>query len=396
MALSLTGSVTNYSFGFLGNDTGGNRDVGAGMFAMNTSYAVTGGAEDTNDNGTPSGEIIINGGTVGTPDANTGRAVLSLTTASGTTNYAYYVVSPTELVAVGTDASAPQTLLDILQQQQTGVGGLTVCKPSPPANNCQSALEFNGSSTGTAVPEAQIGVVTFDGSGNIARTDGLPGYYADQNLGGAISTVSYSAGTYSLDATCGSLTTCGRVTLTLPGDSTPPVWYLVAPGQAFSVGTDTTAVISGTVQPQSGGPFTIASLLGSYLGGTITPVLPVITNEVDVEFTPPPGGTLDITYDNAGPSGFYSGLTYNGLPYDCGTLGQPACTAMGTAFGRFEVTNPDDNGQLTILYLVSGSAGATGSKTGVVEMNVGDVVGTVGSGSKTVVDTHPRLTVLGR
>ena len=76
---------------------------------------------------------------------------------------------------------------------------------------------------------AANGVLSFDNNGNITRTDGLPAYYTDQNVGGTVSQVTYASGTYSVDATCGSITTpCGRVTVNLSGYD-EPVWYLTLP-----------------------------------------------------------------------------------------------------------------------------------------------------------------------
>jgi hypothetical protein len=66
-AMTFSGSPQNYSFGFFGNDSGGHRLAGAGMFALSSTLAVTGGAEDTNDNGTASGELPITGGSFSLP-----------------------------------------------------------------------------------------------------------------------------------------------------------------------------------------------------------------------------------------------------------------------------------------------------------------------------------------
>lgn len=75
--MALPPNASSYAFGFFGNDSGGNRLAGAGMFAL-SSLNVTGGAEDTNDNGTASGELSITSGTMSSPDGITGRGTLSL------------------------------------------------------------------------------------------------------------------------------------------------------------------------------------------------------------------------------------------------------------------------------------------------------------------------------
>src|SRR6202000_3530817 len=114
------------------------------------------------------------------------------------------------------------------------------------------------------------------------------GYFTDESIGGTSQQNSLNR-TYSVDPTCGPITTpCGRVTVNLPGPPTQPVWYLVATNQAFVVGSDA-LVQQGQLIPQTvpNNGFTLSGLLGSYLGGTITPSLASIYNEIDVSFTPP-------------------------------------------------------------------------------------------------------------
>ncbi len=391
----------SYTFGLFGTDPSGNRYAGAGAFALNTSLAVTGGAEDTNDNGTASGEQFITGGSFTSPDSH-GRGTATLMVGSNPVNYAYYVASSaskTELIAVATDSGAPMTLVDVLQQQSVGAtGGLVLCASG---SMCQGALELDGAapSGSSTVPEVELGVASFSGCsgspcvGNFSRSDNLPPYYVDQSVGGTLDSVSYTGGTYSIDATCGMLTTpCGRLTLDLQGPSNQPVWYLVTTGQAFVVGNDSD-VLQGSLQPQSppSGGFGLPNLLGSYLGGSITPVLPSITNEIDVTGTPPPGGIWAQNYETSGPGGPQTGLSL-----DC-TAGTPGCpyvldTTYGAAFGKFEIT--DNSSQtISILYLAGGGlVGATGGKAGVVGLNVG----VLQSNGSVQPDPNPRLSTYGR
>ncbi|HUI84074.1 MAG TPA: Ig domain-containing protein [Candidatus Binatia bacterium] len=383
-------NAAGYAFGLFGNDPGGNRYAAAGTFTINSSFAIA-GEEDTNDNGTVASQVQITGGTVTTPDS-TGRGTLTLTTASGTTNYVYYVAnaSETELVAIQTDASA-QSIVDVVQQGLAagGTGGLVLCKQG---STCQSVVALNGVSGGTPVPVGVVGAATFDGSGNIARTDGLPAYFTDQSVGGTFSQVSYTSGTYSSDSS-------GRITVNLQGASCPQsvcqVWYLVGPGQAFAVGTDA-MVMSGTLQPQTGAPFGAPSILGSYLAGTITPVLSSVTNEIDVASTPPPGGIFALQYETGGSAGAltqpasFSG-TYGLDPTYGAPLGRFAVCASNadycTSF-MYDANNPP----LSIVYVFGGSAGATGAKTGLFGLNLG-VLQMDGSA---IVDPNPRLTLYGR
>ena len=421
---NLTGGFT-YTFGMFGTDPAGNRYAGAGAFALsgNGALAVTGGAEDTNDNGTLSGEQFITGGSFSTPDVNTGRGTATLMVAGHAVNYVYYVASGTELIAVASDSGAPATVLDIMQQQGVAPGsGPVLCKSG---SNCQGALELSGIGNGGGgpVPEVELGVASFDGSGNFARTDMLPPYYVDQSVGGTLNSISYggngqSAGTYSIDSSCGPNypNSCGRITINIQGLTNQPVWYLVTTGQAVVVGGDAD-VLEGTLQPQAPptGGFVLESLLGSYLGGSIAPTLPSVTNEIDVAGTPPPGGVWTQLYETSGPTGAQTGLSFTGS-YNIDTVdlvGQ--CDAMsgancyGPAFGRFAICAPmttaycsgstafmfdPNNPPVSIAYVAGGAGvGATGGKAGLATMNLGIVNTQTGTAT---LDTNPRITILGK
>ncbi len=220
---SVSGGIASYAFGIFGNDASGGRYAGAGMFALgassNGAQPVTGGEQDINDNGTISSQVSITGGSLLTSDPATGRGTYSLTTSSGTTNFTYYLVTSTELVSMETDSGGPFTLVDLIPQQNAGASGQF--------NNAslkgQSVVELDGIATSISPtsPSAAIGVVAFDGNGNIAgptATDGtvLPGYYTDESDGGTLSTVQYATGTYNVDPTCGLINQpCGRVTVNL-------------------------------------------------------------------------------------------------------------------------------------------------------------------------------------
>ncbi len=385
---TVSGLISNYSFGSFGNDMAGARYAAAGMFALgntvNGSQPVSGGEEDTNDNGTVSSQVAITGGSLVQADPTTGRGTYSLTTSSGTSNYVYYVVSSTELVSLDIDSSGPSTLADILQQQAAGSLGF-----SNSSLTGQTLIQLNGlaTSNGSLVPSAAVGVATFDGAGNIARTDGISGYYTDESDGGVVSAVQYTSGTYNLDATCGSIQqACGRVTVTLPSAPAQPVWYLVTLDQAFVLDTSP-AVMSGSFQSQSvpATGFFVGSILGSYLASTITPVLPSVTNELDISITPPPAGNWNQQFDASGPNGTVNQAFFAG-GYNCGAT-IPNCDAFDTALGRFVVTGPGKAASdVQIVYVIGAGTGTTGTKGSVVGLNVGQQ-------SDGTPDPNPRITV---
>ncbi len=385
-------TVGNYAFGFFGNDSSGDRYAGAGTFALNGSGNITSGAEDTNDNGTASGQLAITGGSFPATafNPNSGRGTFSLTVGSNTYNYAYYTSNHTtstsgvsaNLIAVETDTASgsPATLMSLQQQPSAGV----TQQFSNATLKGQSIIQMNGVSSTS--PAAEIGVAAFDGNGNITGpgTAGLPGYFTDESVGGTLSENSYS-GTYSVASN-------GRVTVNLTGDTYQPVWYLVSTNTAFAVGTDP-MVMSGSLTQQTVPTkgFTIANLLGSYLGGTITPTTSSVTNELDVAATPPPGGIWAvISYDTNGPAGILNNQTFTG-DYDCNGPGQTACSTIAAQYGRFEVTTTPTQGApvISIMYVLgAGGAGVTGgTKSGLVSLNAGQYNGTV--------DPNPRITAYG-
>jgi hypothetical protein len=393
-ATTVTGLLTNYSFGLFGNDSSGARYAATGMLALGNSTGnsqpIT-GEEDINDNGNVnngnglSQPISIRGGSLVQADPVTGRGTFTLTTSAGTLNYVYYVVSSTELVAVDFDSSGPSTLADILQQQVAGsLGGFTNGSLTG-----QALIQLNGlaSSNGSLVPSAAVGVVTFDGAGNIARTDGISGYYTDQSDGGVVNPVQYATATYNVDATCGLVQqACGRVTVTLPAGAPEQVWYLVAEDTAFVVAT-TPAVMSGSFQSQSmpSNGFNVGSILGSYLANTITPVLPSVTNELDVSITPCCGGIWNQRFDASGPFGIVNQVLFTG-GYNCGAT-FPDCDTFDTSLGRFVVTGPaKGTSDVEIVYVIGSGAGTTGNKGGLVGLNVGKQ-------SDGTPDPNPRITV---
>ncbi|MGA2903137.1 MAG: Ig domain-containing protein [Candidatus Korobacteraceae bacterium] len=395
---SLPANGANYAFGLFGNDPRGNRYAGAGTFSINASGDVTSGEEDTNDNGTWSGgPITITGGSLAPDPNNPGRGIAALTTSSGTATYVYYVASDSELVAIQTNAGGPVTIADVQQQTSAGLTGpLTLCKAG---STCHSVLELNGVSTssGAAEPVAAIGVVadtgTTNSTGNIAGPGMLPGYYTDQSVGGTYTLVSYDTGTYTVDSS-------GRVTVDLQGATNQPVWYLSGTGQGFALGTDST-VMSGTLQsqtvPTSG--FTLANFLGSYLGGTITPVLPTVTNEIDQASTPPPGGKWAQHYLTSGPLGLPPLQTFQGSyaidPTYGAAYGRFAVCATNNEYctGTTKFTYNPNNPPVDILYIFgSSSAGATGGKSGLGGLNLGILQ----PSGDAVVDPNPRVTAYGR
>lgn len=129
-------------------------------------------------------------------DAATGRTRIT----SGGTKAVLYLVSNTKAFVLGTDTSASS--------------GLIETQSAPPFTNAS----LKGNYLGGTIPWPQLHVVSLvaaDGNGNVRFTSDLSGPI------GLMSNVTVS-GTYSVDA-------AGRAVLTVAGDSTPEIFYVVSP-----------------------------------------------------------------------------------------------------------------------------------------------------------------------
>ena len=120
------------------------------------------------------------------------------------------------------------------------------------------------------------------------------------------STSCIRSGTYSVAAN-------GRVTLSSSFETNPPILYLVGRNQAFVVGTDS-LVTSGILDAQSSPPFTNLSILGTYLGGTVTPALSSVTNAASWAFSDGNVRYQRVPESTSGPSGPGSSQLSGHLP----------------------------------------------------------------------------------
>jgi hypothetical protein len=285
----------NLAFGATGVDLAGSRYASAGGFQINATGALTSGEIDINDAGTKTTAASLTG-SYSAPDPTTGRGTASLSVnRAQAENFSYYLVSATEMVQVSTDqvsATSPLTLTSVLRTVSAGAGFTNV------ALKGVSVLQSNGVNPNGGSPEA-IGVAgLFTGDGT---TDGNGFGNAtllfDQNTGGTLAQQQVTGGQYNVNQLN------GRVTLNEFG-GTPPVLYLVNVKQAFVIGTDGNAT-SGVLAPQIAGTtgvLSTSSVLGAYVGGSVTPVLPAVTNQVDWLFADG-NGNISISQDSSGPGG---------------------------------------------------------------------------------------------
>ena len=244
-----TGSYNaNYAFGLVGSDNNSpsNRYAAAGQFNVNGSGAFSGQA-DTDDG--CAGSCIATGA-LNSGDfsiASNGRGTATLTFSSEpSVDYVFYAVSSSEMLMMAVDR---ETVPYILAGQAIEQTSNAFTSASLSGN---SVFEQEGLVTGIT-PDASIGI--------FSASSGTYSITSDENLGGTLSS----------PATSGSYTVASNGRVVLTSSSAAPILYLIAPNQAFLVGTDN-EVTSGLFLPQSGSGFSNASLDGNYQGGSFQPV----------------------------------------------------------------------------------------------------------------------------
>ena len=320
---------------------------------------------DANDSGNvnsgngTSSPIPFSSSNVSAVNATTGRGTVGIDVSGvGTLNFAYYVVSASQLLLVQTDAiTGPGGSLftgQILQQSGTFTAA---------SLDAVGVLETQGLDTNNspATPDAQAGFFTPNGSGSLSVT-------LDDNDGGTMSTGTAS-GTYSVASN-------GRVTTTLTGENHPPLLYMIAKNQAILLSTGG-KVSFGTLTPQVGSSFTLASLDGNYLGGNEQPV------DSNVK--------ANLIQINANGAGSLTGTQYQ--VQNCGSgCWEPESSTIpagltyqpvsGGPAGKFEI----DEGGVPQVYLYIINDNTSGSGQAVI-LNVGS-----SSDGNCTNDCNPSLT----
>ena len=214
---------------------------------------------------------------------------------------------------VSTDPSPANLTVWSISQQQVSSLGL----------NGVGVVEVTGVdlSGGSPVSEAEEGLLTTDGHGNGSIS-------IDQNDGGTLNQL-HGSGTYSVAGN-------GRVTLSSSFGTNPPVIYLAGRNQGFIVGTDN-LVSSGILDAQSSPPFTNLSILGTYLGGTVTPALSSVTNAASWAFSDG-NGNIRVSESTSGPSG--PGSSQLSGTYQVDGTGRGTLTLNGSPAGIVYVVAP--------------------------------------------------------
>jgi len=329
-AFSVGAIKGNYAFGFLGADAKGNRYGLAGEFGADGAGNITGGQLDSDDDGTLGTAVSFTGTYAASFFMNTnlmdtnGRGTATLTTSSGTTNYSFYVVSASSLLMMETDAvSAGNPLVSGPVVLQSGYGSF-----GNGSLNLTSVVQTTAT-CGSGSAQAEAGVLT--------ALNGTVSLTADRNCGGTLAQLVSQCGANQCAlnvATNGRTTITGGIPLS-DGSNFAPVLYLVASNQAFLIGTDS-GVSFGSVQGQSGGPYSAASLSGTYAGASLAPVDASVNNQVGIAVVG--SNTLTLTTDISNGNGLFQNQTAD-VSYTVSANGRVALTEGTTT--------------TEILYLIS-------------------------------------------
>ena len=329
-------------------DTTAFTSVPSGTFVLQTHDLVAGSSKvgvTTWTGGTISGtsDVLLGGalssvtisGTAQAPATATGRGTVTITDDTGTSDYAYYVVSDTKIRFLNTDALS--SLAIGTAEKQTG--------------GPFSAASLNGTYVFGSAGETinvdgihSVGLFAADGGGNV--TDGSFDFVQD---GSPVTGITLNSGsTYIVDATSGRT----KVDLNLStGTTSEKVMYLVSPSRAYFLVNDPTNVEDGTVDKQVGAPFSNSSMSGQYAfvmdGFDANAQLPY-RDRVGT-WTPNGSGSVSTSY-------IASGFLPSSPPVGSATSNTLSGTYSVSANGRTTSTVNNLSSNL-IFYMVSGSSG---------------------------------------
>src|SRR5712692_10553367 len=231
----------DYAFDFSGISAGLNPLSIVGAFTANTGLFQN-FETDMNDGGTIT-QGVISSGTFSSVDPTTGRGTASIVTTLGTLNFAYYIVSPTKAFFMNTN-SAP-AVSGTISTQQPPVGGFV-----SGAFLGDYSFLISGSSPSGGIGDA--GRFHADGVSMISAG------VLDENDDGQVTP---QPGGLSFTGSFTNVDLFGRGSITLnTNPSAMFVFYLISPQSAVMQETDSSIVSNGSIQTQTGGPFSNASL----------------------------------------------------------------------------------------------------------------------------------------
>jgi hypothetical protein len=240
-AFNLASVAGNLAFNVSGVDGARNPEATVGVFTVNSGGTITAGLQDTADNGvivnnSGTGDPVVSGSMSSIASGN-GRGTLTITSsATATRNFAFYVISATQIRLIESDSN---TVLsgDAFSQTSTSITG---------------NFAFTASGANGVLPFAVGGILVTNGSGSLTG-----GSVEDANAGGTINTGVGLTGSFSTVSN-------GRGTLSMNGAS---INYAVYPstGGLQIIRTDAGLTTSGAAFQQTG-PFSTGAISGRFAG----------------------------------------------------------------------------------------------------------------------------------
>ncbi len=277
IADGLSGS---YAFRTIGWDPSaqGGREVCVG--ALSTGGNTLSGLEqDCNDAWNILSIAVPNvAGTYTSLDAS-GRGTAIVSTTAANSNLTFYAVSSSKLLVVNADPGP--FLSGEWDQQSVPASGAGFTQASLKGN---MVFYLNGLSMEGTASTVSVETATADGNSLLAIN-----FYEDR-AGATQSSIPLTC-TYAVEPS-------GRVFLssdTQSCGSNTPVIYLTSANSGFIMDA-APGVDTGSVEPQSAGPFSNSSLQGTYAGGIDEAVLQTVQSEVDL-ISPSVSGSMSGTND---------------------------------------------------------------------------------------------------
>ena len=286
-----------YAFGLTGWDFAGGRFAMAGS-ASASSGSWSSVAADTNDAGTLGSALT--GGSGSFTIGSNGRGTGTLTVGSLSLSLIVYPVSSQDLLLTTLGPSSTSN------PQLSGEAVATTGPFSP--QSMQNSHMFHIAGVSSAGPDPSIGILAFDGAGNVTGTE-------FENQAGTLSTTSLT-GTYNLDGSSGRISFIPVQNQNQSLGAHPLIGYAIpAPSTltsaacattpaacvtGFLVSTDATAqggILEFQTNTTPAPPFVNSSLLGFNIFGSDEPLDTKTANFVGYTKTNPNTGTLSPSED---------------------------------------------------------------------------------------------------
>jgi hypothetical protein len=246
-----------YVFDISGLDPNGAGESFVGQFTGNGAGGLT-GAVDLNDDFTPSGELLITGGTFSidaTNGATFGRGTATFTVSGSTINFAVYVVGANRIRMLRTDFPATSVGDAVAQTGTipTTAAGLT---------GSFAFLEGGSSLSGSDVRAGRFTLSGGSVTGVQLDDDDSSASGSGNSNHSAIPAGTISAATYTIDPTGN-----GRGTLTFTDSKAGTfsfVFYLSSPTAAVLQDIAVGITSDGSMQMQTGNPFVVNAAGGNW------------------------------------------------------------------------------------------------------------------------------------